>query len=168
MPKKKTTSKSKAPAKADPNLVPLSEVDKQKKAKGKAATKKLSCLSAAAQVLKAEGQAMNTRGMIAAVFEKKLWHTDAPTPAATLYSDASDELIVSLGLALNAGAIVYVPDDLGELLLTTLKGRRFRLTYLLSPYFKIPNRLGRSLSLGTILKTKLQTTLFDVAEDINE
>jgi hypothetical protein len=62
------------------------------KAKTKETPKKLSCLDAAAQVLKAEGTAMNTSGMIAAVFERKLWHTDAPTPAATLYSAILREL----------------------------------------------------------------------------
>jgi hypothetical protein len=48
--------------------------------------KKVSCLDAAYQVLKDEAKPMNTKAMIDAMFAKKLWHSDAPTPAATLYS----------------------------------------------------------------------------------
>ena len=90
--KSKTTSKAKgktrAPAKAasktDPDLVPLSQMDKEKKAAQR--EKKLSCLDAAVQVLKTKGEPMNCKDMVNAMFSKKLWHTDAPTPAATLYS----------------------------------------------------------------------------------
>jgi hypothetical protein len=46
----------------------------------------MSCLDAAAHVLKAKGEAMNCKGMIDAMFAAKLWHSDAPTPAATLSS----------------------------------------------------------------------------------
>ena len=84
MSKKNKTSKSKAPAKADPDLVPLSQMDKEKKAAKK--EKKLSCLDAAAQVLKSKGEPMNCAAMIEAMRDKKLWDTKAPTPAATLYS----------------------------------------------------------------------------------
>jgi hypothetical protein len=47
---------------------------------------KLSCLDAAAQILKATGEAMACKAMVDAMFAKKLWTTDAPTPAATLSS----------------------------------------------------------------------------------
>jgi HB1/ASXL restriction endonuclease-like protein with HTH domain len=98
---KKTTTKSKASRKttakaADPDLVPLTQAMKSKTTgkKSKATTKmpaekkskKLSCLDAAAQVLKTEGKPMNCKAMIDAMFKGKLWHSDAPTPAATLYS----------------------------------------------------------------------------------
>ena len=48
--------------------------------------KKRSCLDAAAAVLKAKGEPMQCKQMIDAMFAAKLWHSDAPTPAATLYS----------------------------------------------------------------------------------
>jgi hypothetical protein len=81
----------------DPDLVPLTKAMKPAKpAKGsKVKTpkvpkadkpKKVSCLDAAYQVLKDEAKPMNTKAMIDAMFAKKLWHSDAPTPAATLYS----------------------------------------------------------------------------------
>jgi hypothetical protein len=93
---KKTT---KADAKSnDPDLVPLTAIDKEKreakKPKGKktattkadAKPKALSCLDAAAQVLKASKEPMGCKAMINEVFAKKLWHSDAPTPWATLSS----------------------------------------------------------------------------------
>jgi len=46
----------------------------------------MSCLDAAVAVLKAKGAPMRCKEMIDAIFARKLWHTDAPTPAATLYS----------------------------------------------------------------------------------
>ena len=88
--KNKTTSKAKtkaaaakSPAKTDPDLVPLSQM---KKVAAKKEPKKLSCLDAAAQLLKSAGEPMNCKAMIDAMSAKKLWTTDAPTPAATLYS----------------------------------------------------------------------------------
>ena len=50
------------------------------------APKRMSCLDAAAAVLKETGQPMQCKAMVEAMFARKLWHTDAPTPAATLYS----------------------------------------------------------------------------------
>ena len=90
----KATKATKKGAKqqGDSDLVPLSQA-MQKPAKGtrsktaKPATeKKLSALDAAAQVLKDAGEPMTCRAMIDAMSAKKLWTSDAPTPAATLYS----------------------------------------------------------------------------------
>jgi len=120
MSKKKTTKVTKATTKSkvesavsDPDLVPLNEVMKpEAKTKGakkpkaakagkaeqtatsntEAKPKKLSCLDAAAQVLKSEGKPMTCKAMIDAMFSQKLWHSDAPTPAATLYSAILREL----------------------------------------------------------------------------
>jgi hypothetical protein len=82
----------------DPDLVPITQLDKEKKtAKPKAAKqpkepkapkadKRLSCLDAAVAVLK-EGKApMACKAMIDAMHSAKLWTSDAPTPHATLYS----------------------------------------------------------------------------------
>jgi hypothetical protein len=97
--KKSTKAKGTAQPVADPDLVPLTAIDKEAKAKqpkGKAkreakpkAPKKdkpLSCLDAAAVVLKATGEPMACRAMIEAMREKKLWTSAAPTPHATLSS----------------------------------------------------------------------------------
>jgi hypothetical protein len=112
--KTKATKPTKAQAAVkptDPDLVPLTAMDKERKAgKGSAkskATKEpkavkeaaaarepkaakvnegMSCLDAAAAVLKAKGEPMRCKDLINEMFAKKLWHSDAPTPAATLYS----------------------------------------------------------------------------------
>jgi hypothetical protein len=85
-------------AKSDPDLVPLTKAMKPAKAAKGAKTpkapkaekadkpKRVSCLDAAVTVLKAEGKPLNCKAMIDAMFAGKLWHSDAPTPAATLYS----------------------------------------------------------------------------------
>ncbi len=71
MAKKKKTTKGKA---------------KKHAAKVQDAPAKLSCLDAAAQVLKAHGEPMNCKAMVEVMAAKKLWNTNAPTPAATLSS----------------------------------------------------------------------------------
>jgi hypothetical protein len=69
----KAQGTSKAAAKTKPDAKPKAD-------------KPLSCLDAAAQVLKAKGEPMNCKAMIDAIFAAKLWHSDAPTPWATLSS----------------------------------------------------------------------------------
>jgi hypothetical protein len=97
-------------APAEPDLVPLTKLDKDRKRSGKSkktsapkvskpkaekkpakekAPKKpkaMSALDAAVEVLKAKGEPMNCRAMIDAMKEQKLWSSDAPTPHATLFS----------------------------------------------------------------------------------
>lgn len=88
---KKNASKS-----SDPNLVPLNDAMKKpaktKRTKKPKADKALSCLDAAAQVLKSAKDPMNCKAMINAMFTAKLWNTDAPTPAATLSSAILGEM----------------------------------------------------------------------------
>jgi hypothetical protein len=92
---------------ADGDLVPLTALDKEKKRGGKKAKggkppkekvakpakapkekrpKPMSALDAAAAVLRAKGEPMRCKEMVAEMKEKGLWTTDAPTPEATLYS----------------------------------------------------------------------------------
>jgi energy-coupling factor transporter ATP-binding protein EcfA2 len=75
-------------------------------------------------------------------------------PPATFIVDSntSNPLLASLGQALNAGALVYVPDDPSQLILTSLRGKRFRVTYLLAPLYGLPLRLGKEIMLSTIMK----------------
>jgi hypothetical protein len=81
-----------------------------------------------------------------------------PEPPGTFIVDAthlgiSDDLLDSLGKALNAGALVYVPDDEGQLILNSLRGKRFRLSYLLASIYELPIRLGNEVALTTVLRT---------------
>lgn len=57
-----------------------------------------------------------------------------------------------LGQALNAGAIIYVPDDEGKVILASPRGKTFRLSYLLAPVYGFPIRMGREKSLSSILQ----------------
>jgi hypothetical protein len=91
----KATTKGKGITVVEPEAVPLTQLDREKKiAKPKAAKqpkapkpdKPLSCLGAAAEVLKTAKEPMACKAMIDAMFSAKLWTSDAPTPAATLYS----------------------------------------------------------------------------------
>ena len=57
-----------------------------------------------------------------------------------------------VGRSLNAGALIYIPDGDGEMLLSSLRGKRFRLSYLFAPYYGIPIRLGRAVSVMRALE----------------
>ena len=58
----------------------------KKKTKPAKSSGKLSCLDAAAAVLKSSGKPMKCKEMIDAMTKGKLWSSDAPTPHATLSS----------------------------------------------------------------------------------
>lgn len=95
-----------------------------------------------------------------------------PDPAGsfTVDSNSDPSVLEALGQALNAGAIVYVPDQPGDTLLRSMRGKRFRLCYLLAPHYKIPIRLGRAISLGRILNGSMlddDERLFGSSEDAN-
>lgn len=77
-----------------------------------------------------------------------------PDPPGSFIIDsrAHESLADSLGTALNAGAIVYVPRPGDDLALESLEGRRFRLSYLLAPHYQLPLVLGRPVNLSTILR----------------
>jgi energy-coupling factor transporter ATP-binding protein EcfA2 len=98
-----------------------------------------------------------------------------PEPVGTFKVDqrCSDDVLKILGQALNAGAIVYVPDDNGQLILQSPRDKRFRVSYLLAPIYAIPIRLGPAINLSSILGTKfaedsgLETLPFDFSQDTN-
>jgi hypothetical protein len=81
----------------DTDVAPRTRTGKPKAAKAArqkapAKPKPMSCLDAAAAVLKAKGEPMNCKAMVEAMAEQKLWTTDAPTPVATLSSAILREL----------------------------------------------------------------------------
>jgi hypothetical protein len=85
-------------------------------------------------------------------------------------SHVSSELTASLGRALNAGAIIYIPspDDDSQFFLGSLKGKRFRLSYLLAPHYGLPLRLGDWRSLKAFLGIVEEPSLFSELEKSNE
>ena len=81
--------------------------------------------------------------------------SDDPPLTFTIDSFMTGDALDVLANGLNAGAIVYVPDGRSALMLATrdsLRGKRFRISYLLAPVYKLPIRLGRSVALSQILR----------------
>lgn len=83
----------------------------------------------------------------------------SPEPPGTFFVDGAMgvETVRLLGYALNAGAIVFVPEGDGEECLLSndsLGGKRFRLSYLLAAHYGVPPRLGRGISLSELLHPK--------------
>ena len=66
-------------------------------------------------------------------------------------ANISDEFLLALQLAVNIGAFVYMPDGEGEIVLRSLRGRRFRVSYWLAPIYGLPLVSGRAVSLSSIL-----------------
>jgi energy-coupling factor transporter ATP-binding protein EcfA2 len=84
----------------------------------------------------------------------KIPFTPEPYLSFIVDSHVTETLHSSLAQALNLGAIVYVPDREGEVLLTSLLGKRFRISYWLAPLYGLPLILGKPVSLSTILAEK--------------
>ncbi len=77
------------------------------------------------------------------------------TPMSFVVDDKVDEDVEhALRIAMNHGAIVCFEAAAEVGGFRTLRGRRFRLTYLLAPVFKLPMRKSRDVSLSTILDGK--------------
>jgi hypothetical protein len=66
-------------------------------------------------------------------------------------SDTPPETVEALGRALNAGAIILASEHGGDALLSSLRDKRFRLSYMLAPGYGIPLTLGRPLALSKVL-----------------
>jgi hypothetical protein len=77
-----------------------------------------------------------------------------PEPPGSFIVDTSLPTSVYdiVGKALNAGGIIFVPSDDPLRLLTALRGKRFRISYLLAPKYGLPLRLGREIALSRILQ----------------
>jgi hypothetical protein len=130
-----------------------------------------------------KGSSTGTRGLLSIVeligkhFYKECVagpFDDDPDCSFVVDSNSSVELVSALQIALNAGAIIWVPEKQDETLLTSMRGKRFRLSYLLAPYYQLPLHLGRAVSLGKILRSSSpelenqQPNLFDLLESENE
>jgi hypothetical protein len=84
--------------------------------------------------------------------------SDDPPLTFIIDSFMTGDALDVLASGLNAGAIIYVPDGRSALMLATrdsLQGKRFRISYLLAPVYKLPIRLGRPVALSKILRRGL-------------
>ncbi|SFV32911.1 hypothetical protein [Hyphomicrobium facile] len=68
----------------------------------------------------------------------------------------------AIGEALNAGAIIYVPETgvSPDSILEGLTNKRFRISYTLCPRYKLPLILGRQIALSNLLSEAAQEELF--------
>jgi hypothetical protein len=66
-------------------------------------------------------------------------------------SNSDDSIVALVQVAVNLGALVYVPEGEGEILLNSVRGKRFRISYWLAPLLKLPPTLGKAVSLSAIL-----------------
>jgi energy-coupling factor transporter ATP-binding protein EcfA2 len=97
---------------------------------------------------------------------------DDPDTSFIVDSAVSSALQDAIQRALNAGALIWVPDKSDGSLLTSLSGKRFRLSYLLAPFHQLPLQLGRAISLHRVLDQSgsskvddLTPRLFDWSEE---
>jgi hypothetical protein len=81
----------------------------------------------------------------------------SPIGSFTVDSFTDPKLLDAIGRAVNAGALVYIPDNESSVI-GSLKGKRFRLSYLLASYHKLPMNLLASQSLSKILTKKNDVT----------
>lgn len=84
----------------------------------------------------------------------------------SLPSHASDSLETAVGDALNAGALISLSETPSDSTLTSLRGRVFRLSYMLAPRYRLPLTAGQSISLASLLparqKLSPKQTSFDL------
>jgi energy-coupling factor transporter ATP-binding protein EcfA2 len=75
-----------------------------------------------------------------------------PIGSFTIPNDVPADLLESLGRAVNAGGLIHMPGEDPVDLLSTLRTKRFRLSYLLAVHYKILLRAEREVSLNGLLE----------------
>lgn len=104
-----------------------------------------------------EGRRVNIFGLVDSIgkslTKEVLEKPFNPDPIGTFIVDshASEPQIRALEQAIYAGAVVFVPESENEIASGSIRGKRFRLTYLLAPKYKLPLVLLRPKSLGALL-----------------
>jgi len=81
--------------------------------------------------------------------------TPEPKGSFIVDSRTPPDLLESLGQALNAGALVYVPDQESDIVINSAKGKRFRLSFLLAPNYYLPLTLLRPIDLSSLLPSSV-------------
>ena len=103
-------------------------------------------------------------------FERIVKDEFNPEPPTTFIVDVDvpPSIVKILELAVNAGAIIHIPDDNGYSILNSLINKRFRLSYLLSPIYKIPMVSYKGRILSKIILKQENQNLFDYMENNND
>lgn len=80
-------------------------------------------------------------------------------------SNATKDVESTVEQALHTGAIIYVPDSEIAELLSSVRGKRFRLSYMLASHHRLPLRLGKARALSKIFGSQMQNDLFSPGEE---
>ncbi|MGA7745345.1 MAG: hypothetical protein WBP56_04455 [Polyangia bacterium] len=91
---------------------------------------------------------------VAAYFRRRLLGTEFPLDPIGSFkvdSSADDQLLEVLRVGVYHGALVHV-DPLPDSLETNIRGKRFRLSFMLSPVYRLPLTVYDPISLDSILK----------------
>lgn len=94
---------------------------------------------------------------IGSYFSKEITGKDFKPEPITCFKidkDTPKKIVDLVYLALNLGAIQYL-DPNEEISKDSLFNKKFRLSYVLHPYFNLPKRVNRSVSLTKILNTEI-------------
>jgi hypothetical protein len=79
-------------------------------------------------------------------------------PALSFVIDhkVEDDELEAIGAALNQGAFVFIPSQENEHCVGSIRNRRFRLSYMLCPRYKLPLMYGQPIVLSKILREHRQ------------
>ena len=77
--------------------------------------------------------------------------SDQPPLSFRVDRGASPDHLGAIGKALNIGALIYVPDNDSEDVISEIIGKRFRLNYMLAAHYKLPLSLDREINLSRLL-----------------
>lgn len=92
--------------------------------------------------------------------------TSEPYGSFRVDDKCPDDLLDSVGIAMNAGAVILLSDvESNWLVASELRGKEFRMSYLFSPYKHIPVRIGRSFPLSEVLNKTTKPRARDIERD---
>jgi hypothetical protein len=92
--------------------------------------------------------------------EKVLGEKFHPEPYLSLRIPSNEEdeqLLKATAILLQSGALILISDD-NSRLITSLKGKRFRLSFLLAPIYRLPLTVGNEVKLSLILNRQKDLT----------
>jgi energy-coupling factor transporter ATP-binding protein EcfA2 len=78
--------------------------------------------------------------------------SDQPPLSFRVDRGVNPDNLYAVGKALNLGALIYIPDQDSEDVLSSVVGKRFRLNYLLAVHYKLPLSLDREIFLSSLLR----------------
>jgi hypothetical protein len=99
------------------------------------------------------------RGFLAPKF------SDQPPLSFRVDRGTSPDYLAAIGKALNIGALIYVPDNDSEDVISEIVGKRFRLNYMLAAYYKLPLSLDREISLSRLLANSSERNQWEMDLD---